>query len=452
MARKLFGTDGVRGVANSELSPALAMDIGKAAVQVLSDSYLSRAKILIGKDTRVSSDMLESALAAGICSMGADVVLLGFIPTPAVAYLVKQLGASLGIVVSASHNPVEFNGIKILGPEGFKLADELEEKIEKCIDEQDFGSIKIGAELGSVSFHLNAVSDYVEHLKECIPGPFAELKVAVDCANGAAFDVARKTFAELNINATFTAVTPNGSNINDKVGSTHIESIAQLTVSTESDIGIAYDGDADRCLAVDENGELIDGDKIIAIFAKYLKAKNRLAKDTAVVTVMSNPGFFEFCKENDINVATSAVGDRYVLEEMLIEGYVLGGEQSGHVILFDYAKTGDGVLTSLLLLKILAESSLKASELAGEIFIYPQVLKSVAATANQKKAFNESEEIKVFIADMEKELTGSGRILVRCSGTEPIIRVLVEGRHIDVIEGIAQTICSRLEEMLSEVV
>ena len=449
---KLFGTDGIRGVANSELTPELAMKVGKATVSVLSKKGVARTKILIGKDTRVSSDMLESALAAGICSMGADVCMLGFIPTPAVAYLIKKYNASAGIVVSASHNSMEFNGIKVLGPEGFKLADELEEAIEEYIRDDKEEKTLIGAEVGSISFLTDAASDYVEYLVSCIGSSLEGIKVAVDCANGAAYDVARKVFSALKINAIFTAVTTDGKNINDNVGSTHLNHIKELTVSNGCDIGIAYDGDADRCLAIDEKGNEIDGDKIIAILAKAMKAEGKLSKDTVVLTVMSNLGTLEFFKNNDIDVATTAVGDRNVLEEMLKNNYSIGGEQSGHVILLEYATTGDGILTSLMLLKRFKESKKKASELASDVPIYPQVLKPVSASAAQKKYFNESEEIKSFIRKLDDEFKRQGRILVRASGTEPVIRVLAEGKNEKETEAVVDAICNKLNEELAGVI
>ncbi|MCL1830432.1 MAG: phosphoglucosamine mutase [Oscillospiraceae bacterium] len=448
---ELFGTDGVRGVANTELTPELAMAIARATVAVISTNMATKPKILIGKDTRISSDMLEAALAAGICSMGADAVMLGFIPTPAVAFLIGELGATAGIVVSASHNPMEFNGIKVLGQGGLKLDDELEEKIEAYIKNESQTGRPIGREIGSISFSQNAEEIYVKHLVESVDVSLKGIKVAVDCANGASYMVAQKVFGALEIDAVFTAVNPDGVNINDNVGSTHMDNIVETTLKDGCDVGIAYDGDADRCLAVDEVGNIINGDKLIAIFAKEMKIEGNLAADTAVVTVMSNLGFYEFCKDNGINVVTTAVGDRQVLEAMLEHGYSVGGEESGHIILSEYATTGDGILTSLKLLSCMAKTGKKASELANEIPVYPQILKSVSATPNQKDFFNKSQEIKTYLADVEKAVAESGRILVRCSGTEPIIRVLVEGKHQQEIESITDDICSQLNIMLAGV-
>ena len=446
MAR-LFGTDGVRGVANRELTPELAMDIGRAAVTVLTKGSGRRVKILIGKDTRISSDMLESALAAGICSAGADVLMLGFIPTPGVAYLVQKYGADAGAVVSASHNPFEFNGIKFFDAAGYKLPDETEDEIEKLIGERDRGR-KTGGEVGQISFSAGAVDDYVDYLEGCVGGGLEGLRVAIDCANGAAYLAAQKLFSRLGADAVFAAVDPDGRNINDRVGSTHLETLTGLVTGSGAAVGIAFDGDADRCLAVDEKGGEIDGDILIGIMAKYLKAAGELAEDTAVVTVMTNLGFEDFCKRNGINVVRTAVGDRYVLEEMRARGYSIGGEQSGHVILLDHSTTGDGLLTAALFLRILKESGKSASELAAEIPRYPQVLKQVEADAAGKAAFKEDLTIDAFIKGRQALLDDSGRILVRPSGTEPVIRVMVEGKDQAQIEEIADAICAVIDERI----
>ena len=450
MAR-LFGTDGIRGIANTELTPEFAMEIGKATVSVLTKGSSSKARILVGKDTRISSDMLESALAAGMCSMGADVYMLGFIPTPAVAHLIKRYGATAGVVISASHNPMEYNGIKVLGPQGIKLADELEQEIEVCLTNKELLPVKTGPEVGAISYLSNAANEYIEYIADCIGEPLTGIKVAVDCANGASFDVAKKLFTRLEVDAVFTAITPDGTNINDEVGSTHLNSVRNLLLENSCDIGVAFDGDADRCLAVDEKGETIDGDSIIGVFAKSLKEKGKLNDNTVVVTVMSNLGFFEYCRNNGISVARTNVGDRFVLEEMLKNNYSLGGEQSGHIIISEYASTGDGLLTSLMLVKRLRESGLKASELVSEIPSYPQVLKKVDANANQKRFFEESTEIAEFLEEIERNLADRGRILVRCSGTEHLIRVMVEGKNPTEIEETADSICLMLDQALLSV-
>ena len=450
MAR-LFGTDGVRGIANSELTVELAVDIGRAAVYVLTKGTVKKARVLIGKDTRISSDMLESALAAGICSAGADVEILGFIPTPAVAYLIKKYKADAGIVISASHNPMEYNGIKIFGSSGYKLADEIEDEIEEYIKNKESINPGTRAEIGSVSFSVNAVNDYADYICGFVDAPISGVKVAVDCANGASYDVARRVLERLGADAVFTAVTPDGRNINDNVGSTHLESIKELTVSSKADIGIAFDGDADRCIAVDESGEEIDGDKIIGIFAKNLIAEGKLSKNTAVVTVMTNLGFEDFCNRYGIKVIRTAVGDRYVLEEMLRGGYILGGEQSGHIIQLNRSTTGDGLLTAVTLLKILERSKLKASELFKEITNYPQVLKSIPASPDQKILFATDNDIGRYINELQQEYDGKCRILVRVSGTEPIIRVMTEGKDQEQIEMLTRSICETLSNMLSRI-
>ncbi len=446
MAR-LFGTDGVRGIANSELTPELAMDIGRAVAFLLAKDSGKRAKILIGKDTRVSSDMLENALAAGLCSAGADVVLLGFIPTPAVAYLVREYQADAGVVISASHNTMEYNGIKIFNSGGFKLADEIEDEIEAHIKTGD-AVRKTGGEVGSVSFSGAASDDYVDYLESCIDGDLSGVHVVIDCANGASYETARKLFRRLKADADFIAVAPDGRNINAGVGSTHLDALKQRVVETGADIGIAFDGDADRCLAVDETGEEIDGDQIIGVIAKQMKKENRLKKDTAVVTVYSNMGFVDFCSGYGIKTVRTATGDRYVLEEMLREGYSVGGEQSGHVILLDHSTTGDGELTAAKFLSILKNSEKRASELAGEVKKYPQVLKNVKADKEQKTKFQNDQEIASFLKQQESILGNSGRILVRVSGTEPLIRIMVECSDPVLMNSVADAIEQKLLERI----
>lgn len=448
MAR-LFGTDGVRGVANADLSCELAMDIGRAAVHVLADRSGKKARIFIGKDTRVSSDMLENALAAGICSVGADVVLLGVIPTPAVAYLVRKHGADAGIVISASHNPVEFNGIKVFNGSGYKLADEIEDVIEDYVLHHK-SEIRCagGNDVGAVSRMDAAVDEYVDYVAESVGGDAAGLKVVVDCAHGAASESARKLFPRMGADCIFIGDAPDGHNINDGVGSTHLDNLRAAVAAHKADIGIAFDGDADRCLAIDETGGEIDGDEIIAIFAKFLKKENKLAQDTAVVTVMTNLGFIDFCKKNGITALRTAVGDRYVLEEMLRGGYSLGGEQSGHVILSAYGTTGDGQMTAALLLHILKQSGLTASRLSGEIERYPQVLVNVRTTAAGKARFKEDDELQGVIEAAQQDLFDTGRVLVRVSGTEPLIRIMVEGRDEKRIGEIARMLEYQIKERL----
>lgn len=446
---RLFGTDGVRGIANADLSCELALNLGRAAAYVLTRHTDHRAKIIIGMDTRVSGDMLINAMAAGICSVGADAVILGVMPTPSIALLVKKYGADAGVVISASHNPVEFNGIKIFNGQGYKLADEIENEIEGYIlDHPERLELKTHGDIGSVSHRVDASDDYVEHIVSSVQGDLKGLRVVFDCAHGASYETAKRIFQSLGVDGVFIGDSPDGRNINAGVGSTHIDNLKKSVAAFSADIGIAFDGDADRCLAVDELGNEIDGDMIIAIFAKYLRSQGRLAHDACVVTVMTNLGFMDFCKKNGIKAVRTAVGDRYVLEEMLRKGYVLGGEQSGHVILSDFCTTGDGQMTAALLLQILKQSGKKASELAGEIQKYPQILVNVRTTNEGKAKFKEDEELQGFIEAAQQELFDTGRVLVRVSGTEPLIRIMVEGRDEAKIGEIARDIEEKIKERI----
>ena len=431
---KYFGTDGVRGVAGVDLTCELAMKIGRGAAAVLTEKTGRRPRILIGKDTRQSGDMLEAALTAGLCSVGADVESLGVLPTPAVAYLVRKYKADAGVVISASHNPMEFNGIKIFAGTGYKLPDEVEEQIEAHIDNdcKDI-PLAVGEEIGTVSLRSDGLRDYVDHLYEAIGGDLSGLNLCIDCANGAAAAVAQKLFPRLGAKCTFIGVSPDGKNINKEVGSTHLENLEKAVVDGGYDCGIAFDGDADRCLACDEKGREIDGDKIIALLAMMMKEKGRLDGDTAVVTVMSNLGFIKYMEAQGIHTEKTAVGDRYVLENMREHGYAVGGEQSGHVILLHHATTGDGELTAGKLLKLLAQSGKKMSELNDIYAQFPQVLVNVTANAAQKAAYKEDEVLAGFIENEQQKLMGMGRVLVRVSGTEPKIRVMVEGQDLEAI-------------------
>ena len=449
---RLFGTDGVRGIAGSELTPELAINIGRAAATVLTKATQHRPIVLIGKDTRISGDMLESALAAGLCSVGADVRLCGVVPTPAIAYLVKKYGCDAGVVISASHNPMEFNGIKIFNGEGYKLADEIENEIEDLVlDKPEALPVATGAEMGRVSTIESAVRDYVDHVKTACGADLSGLRVVFDCANGAASMTAPLLFKELGVNATFIGVEPDGTNINKNCGSTHIKELAQYVKEHNFDCGIAFDGDADRCLAVDEKGEEIDGDKIIAILATRMKKADKLKKGTAVVTVMSNLGFMKHMEKCGINISTTAVGDRYVLEEMLAKGYCLGGEQSGHVILTDYATTGDGQLTAVALMTNFAnEKEKKVSDFNSCYTKYPQVLINIKTTAQGKAKYKTDEYIEGFIEAKQQQLMGTGRVLVRVSGTEPLIRVMVEGENLDQIDAVAKDIAAKITQRLED--
>ena len=446
---RLFGTDGARGVANSELTCELAMKIGRAAAMVLSNEQHNRPRVLIGMDTRISSDMLESAIAAGLCSVGADVLLLGVVPTPAVAFLVREKHYDAGIMISASHNPCEYNGIKIFKSDGYKLPDEIEEKIESIIlDGTIVPDVKIGGEVGRIRTSDMPKFDYIEHLLETVDADFSGMRIALDCANGSASFTAPELFTDLGVDFEVLSAVPNGININRGCGSTHMEQLQRFVKANHFDVGFAFDGDADRLLAVDENGEIVDGDKIVAIAAASLKKRGMLKNNTAVVTVMSNLGFHEFCQRNDINVEVTTVGDRYVLENMLKNDYCIGGEQSGHVIFHDYATTGDGQLTAIQLLQVLKLTGKKLSELAGEIEIFPQTMVNVRVSQIGKVRYAKDAEIKKAIASAEKELGDQGRVLVRVSGTEPLIRVMVEGKDEEMIQRLADEIAAVVRDRL----
>lgn len=447
---RLFGTDGARGIANTEISCELAMKIGRATAMVLSENQnKQKLKVLIGTDTRKSADMLQSAIAAGFCSVGCDVLTLGVVPTPAVAFLVKEYSYDAGVMISASHNPCEYNGIKIFQSNGYKLPDEIEEKIEAIIlDEVVPVPLKVGGEVGSITSGKNAVKDYIHHIEHTAVAHFYGMKIAVDCANGSASETANELFRRLGAECTVINCKPDGENINDACGSTHIEVLQKYVADNGFDLGFAFDGDADRLLCVDSDGKLVDGDKIIAICAKAMKQQDRLNANTAVVTVMSNMGLFKFFSENGINCEKTKVGDRYVLEKMLEKGYHIGGEQSGHVIFLDYATTGDGQLTAVQLLNVIRTTGKSLKELADEIEIYPQVLKNVRVSSLGKLRLNEDKEIKIAIEEAEKELGDDGRVLVRASGTEPLVRVMLEGKNLQQIESLSQQIAQIVRERL----
>lgn len=446
---RLFGTDGARGVANSEISCELAMNIGKAAAMVLTENTNRKPKVLIGKDTRISGDMLECAISCGLCSVGADVMTLGVVPTPAVAFLVKKYGYDAAVMISASHNPCEYNGIKIFKSDGYKLPDALEEEIEAIIlDEVDTPPVMLGGNVGRVSVCENTVKDYIEHLKSTVDVRFENMRIALDCANGSASVSAKELFSSLGAECHIISAEPNGININDNCGSTHIENLQKYVVENGLDAGFAFDGDADRMLAVDENGEVVDGDKIIAICSEYMKAEGKLKNDTAVVTVMTNMGFNKFCEKNGIKTAVTKVGDRYVLENMLENGYNIGGEQSGHVIFLDYATTGDGQLTALQVLRVMKKTGKKLSELASCMTVYPQTMINVRVSNMGKARFQDDEEVKNAVKQAELQLGNSGRVLVRVSGTEPLVRVMLEGEDEKQIQTLAREIADVIKVRL----
>lgn len=448
MAR-LFGTDGVRGVANESLTCELAVKIGQAAAAVLGGNQKKRPLVAVGMDTRISSDMLAGALSAGLCSSGADVLSLGVIPTPAVAYLVRKYHADAGVVISASHNSAEFNGIKIFSANGYKLPDELEEKIEDMIlgDEKIHGEI-IGADVGRIIPAENAHKDYVDYLRQTVSHTLDGLKIAIDCANGAASTTAPMLFEQLGAQCHILNADPNGVNINDNCGSTHMESLRKYVLNNSMDVGIAFDGDADRCLCIDEKGNEVDGDFIMAICASDMKKHGKLKKDTVIGTVMTNLGFIKFCQANGINFIPTKVGDRYVLEEMLLEDYKLGGEQSGHVIFGDCATTGDGELTAIKVLSVMYRESEKLSELAGVMKKYPQVMVNVKVSPEGKINFYTDSKVKRAIEKAKESLGDTGRVVVRVSGTEPLIRVMAEGENTDEITQIVNTAADEIKAAL----
>lgn len=448
---RLFGTDGVRGIANKDLTNELAMKIGSAAATVLlKEAKSKKPTVLIGRDTRASGDMLEAALTSGLCSVGCNVLSVGIVPTPAVAYLVGKYQCEAGIMISASHNPCEYNGIKIFQKTGYKLDDSIEDEIENIIlDDQSSIDLKFGGEVGNRLFCKTAIDDYIDHVISTANVRFDGMKIALDCANGSASVCAKKIFTSLGAKCLMLSDTPDGVNINDNCGSTHPQELMSFVKDAGLDLGLAFDGDADRMLAVDENGQLVDGDKIIAICAKSLKDEGKLAKNTAVVTVMSNMGFFKFCDKEKINCAKTAVGDRYVLEKMLKDGYNIGGEQSGHIIFLDYATTGDGELSGVQLLQTVVKSNKKLSELAGIMNVYPQVLINVKVSAEGKQKYNNDEYIIAATQKAEMELMGDGRVLVRVSGTEPLVRVMLEGKDIEHITKLGNEIAQVVKERLS---
>jgi phosphoglucosamine mutase len=446
---KLFGTDGVRGIANTELTADLAFRLGRAGAHVLAAEKLHTSKMLVGMDTRISGDMLESALVAGICSVGAEAVCLGVIPTPAVAYLARRYGAAAGVVISASHNPFEFNGIKFIGCGGHKLSDELEEKIERLVLGDDSGiPVPSGEKLGRRIQKGTAYEDYVEFVTGTVDTEFAGIKVLLDCANGAAYKVGPMALQRLGADVSMINNTPDGININAGCGSTHIGQLQELVKEGDYDIGLAFDGDADRVLAVDECGNLVDGDVIMAIAGVFLKNRNRLRENTIVATVMSNIGLDIMARREGINLVKTQVGDRHVLEEMLRSGYTLGGEQSGHVIFLEHSTTGDGIITALQLLSIMKHTGEKLSELAKVMQVMPQVLKNARVSNQNKNKFDTDKVILEMKTRLENELSGEGRVLIRPSGTEPLIRVMIEGKDQQYIAGKAEELVRVIEERL----
>ncbi|AQS08212.1 phosphoglucosamine mutase [Clostridium saccharobutylicum] len=443
---RMFGTDGVRGVANTELTARMAYDLGRAGAYVLTEGA-HKPKILVAKDTRISGDMLESALISGILSVGAEAVVLGVVPTPAVAYLTRKYAADAGVMISASHNPVEYNGIKFFNDKGYKLSDELEDEIQRVI-ENDFEGVPspTGINIGRETIEISALDDYIEFAKSTAPYSLKGMKIALDCANGASYKSSVKAFRELGAEVFVINDNPDGTNINEKCGSTHPEELMEYVVKKGCDMGFAFDGDADRCLAIDEKGTLISGDFTLMLCGSYLKELGKLHDDTLVVTVMSNLGLDIACKKLGIKLIKTAVGDRYVLEEMIKDNYVLGGEQSGHIIFLDYNTTGDGLITALQIATIVKKKGETLSELCSIMKDLPQVLANATVPNSKKDLYLSDEEIQEEIKKIEDALNGVGRVLIRPSGTEPLVRVMLEGENQEEIDKMAHGLAALIEK------
>ncbi|NLJ97961.1 MAG: phosphoglucosamine mutase [Tissierellia bacterium] len=444
---KFFGTDGIRGIANTELTPELAFKVGRAGAYILSKG--NNGKIIVGKDTRKSGDMLEAALTAGICSVGLDVISLGVVPTPAVAYLTREYDALAGIVISASHNPAEYNGIKFFNNKGHKLDDNIEEEIENLIiNDEKIATRPIKNGVGRKIYESQGYKDYMEHLKSTIEGNLEGVKIAIDCGNGALYKIAPKFFNQMKADIVVINDDPDGININHECGSTNPSMIQSLVLETKADIGLSFDGDADRLIAVDEKGNIINGDHILAICGAHLQEKGKLKKNTVVGTVMTNMGLDKYLQDNGMDIVKTAVGDRYVFEEMLNNGYILGGEQSGHIIFLEHNTTGDGLLTGLQLIQVMKETGKKMSELNNLVEDFPQVLVNAKVKNELKNSYLEDEEIKSEIQRIEKIFHGEGRVVIRPSGTEPMVRVMIEGKDEGEIKKIAKELAKIIEDKI----
>lgn len=446
----LFGTDGVRGIANKELTVDLAYKLGQAGAYVLTKENKHKANIIIGSDTRISGEMLTAAMIAGICSVGSDTLSIGIVPTPAVSYLTREYGADAGVVISASHNPVEYNGIKFFNKDGYKLSDEIEEEIEALIanDNKDI-ELPTGVAIGKVVYRSECIYDYIRYAKRQINTKLDGLKVVIDCANGASYVSAPEALRQLGAEVIIIHNEPDGTNINKKCGSTHMNDLQQYVKQVEAHIGLAFDGDADRCLAVNEMGEIVDGDQIMAICGLFLKEQGRLKKNTIVATVMSNLGFFMMGEKQDIHIEQTKVGDRYVLEKMIEEGYNIGGEQSGHIIFLDENTTGDGLLTALHLLEVMKMTGKSLSDLASVMEVLPQVLVNAKIKNENKDNYEKDEVIMNAIKEVEDKFSGNGRVLIRPSGTEPLVRVMIEGKNKEELLEDATKLAKLMEERLN---
>ena len=446
---RLFGTDGVRGVANEDLTPLLAMHLGQAGAYVLTKENEHKPTIMVGCDTRISSDMLANALMAGACSVGANCVYVGVLPTPAIAYLTRKYKVDAGVVISASHNPVEFNGIKFFDVNGYKLSDALEDEIEAVIknDMKDL-MFPTGQSVGKIKYRTDAKEEYINHSMRAVNVDFRGLKIVVDCAEGASYYTSVEALKELGGEIVAIHNNPDGTNINANCGSTHMAELQARVVYEKANVGLAFDGDADRLLAVDEQGNIIDGDQIMAIIATHLKNKGKLKNDTIVATVMSNLGFFLMGEKNQIKIEQTKVGDRYVLERMREIGANLGGEQSGHIIFLDENTTGDGLLSALHLLEVIVESGKPLSELSQVMEVMPQSLVSAKVPNHKKEKYMEYPEIAEAITELDKKFAGEGRVLIRPSGTEPVVRVMIEGKDKKQIDAEAKKLAELIQNIM----
>lgn len=446
---RLFGTDGVRGIANEELTPLLAMQLGQAGAYVLTREKEHKPTIMVGCDTRISGDMLANALMAGACSVGANCIYVGVLPTPAIAYLTRKYKVDAGVVISASHNPVEFNGIKFFDGDGYKLPDELEDEIEALIKSDMHGVMfPTGAGVGKVKYRTDAREEYINHSIKAVPIDLRGMKIVVDCAEGASYYTSVEALKELGAEVMAIHNNPDGTNINANCGSTHMENLQARVVFEKANLGLAFDGDADRLLAVDENGQIVDGDQIMAIVGTHMMANGTLKKNTIVATVMSNLGFFQSLEKNGITAEQTKVGDRYVMERMREIGASLGGEQSGHIIFLDENTTGDGLLSALHLLQVMVETGKKLSELAGVMEVLPQAQAGAKVANHKKEHYLEYPEIANAIADLEKKYAGEGRVLIRPSGTEPLVRVMIEGKDKKQIQAEAEKLASLIQDIM----
>lgn len=446
---RLFGTDGVRGVANEELTPLLAMQLGQAGAYVLTKEKEHKPTIMVGCDTRISGDMLANALMAGACSVGANCIYVGVLPTPAVAYLTRKYKVDAGVVISASHNPVEFNGIKFFNGEGYKLPDALEDEIEELIRSGMQGvKFPTGTGIGKIKYRTDAREEYINHSIRAVNVNLQGMKIVVDCAEGASFYTSVEALKELGAQVVAIHNSPDGTNINANCGSTHMEELQARVVYEKANVGLAFDGDADRMLAVDENGNMVDGDQIMSIVGNHMKKQGKLKNDTIVATVMSNLGFFLMAEKNNIKAEQTKVGDRYVLERMVEIGASLGGEQSGHIIFLDENTTGDGLLSALHLLQVMVETGEKLSELAEIMHVLPQALVNAKVPNHKKEHYMEYPEIAAAIEEITNKFAGEGRVLIRPSGTEPLVRVMIEGKDKEQISSEAERLANLIQDIM----